>query len=82
MAVQKVDEAGRTRPSALYDRIVDVMEALAKTALLTRHRADCLSDRGLCGVLALLLLISGLKLFWQGSTLDAHHRARVCKIGW
>jgi len=39
------DEAGRMRPSPLYDRIVDVMEELMKFTLLTRDRADCLVDR-------------------------------------
>jgi arsenic resistance protein ArsH len=44
-AFQEFDEAGRMRPSALYDRIVDVMEELMKFTLLTRDRADCLVDR-------------------------------------
>jgi arsenic resistance protein ArsH len=44
-AFQEFDEAGRMRPSALYDRIVDVMEELMKFTLLTRDRADYLVDR-------------------------------------
>lgn len=42
---QEFDEAGRMRPSPLYDRIVDVMEELIKFTLLTRDRADYLVDR-------------------------------------
>jgi arsenic resistance protein ArsH len=34
-----------TRPSHLYDRIVDVMEELMKFTLLTRDRAEYLVDR-------------------------------------
>ena len=44
-AFQEFDEAGRMRPSPLYDRIVDVMEELMKFTLLTRGRADYLVDR-------------------------------------
>ena len=44
-AFQEFDEAGRMRPSPLYDRIVDVMEELLKFTLLTRDRADYLVDR-------------------------------------
>ncbi|MBC7140134.1 MAG: arsenical resistance protein ArsH [Defluviimonas sp.] len=44
-AFQEFDDAGRMRPSALYDRIVDVMEELMKFTLLTRDRADYLLDR-------------------------------------
>lgn len=44
-AFQEFDEAGRMRPSALYDRIVDVMEELMKFTLLTRDRDDYLVDR-------------------------------------
>ncbi|UXU76212.1 arsenical resistance protein ArsH [Paracoccus sp. SMMA_5_TC] len=44
-AYQEFDEAGRMRPSALYDRIVDVMEELVKFTLLTRDRSDYLVDR-------------------------------------
>jgi arsenic resistance protein ArsH len=44
-AFQEFDEAGRMRPSPLYDRIVDVMEELMKFTLLTRDRAGYLVDR-------------------------------------
>ena len=44
-AFQEFDEAGRMRPSPLYDRIVDVMEELMKFTLLTRDRAYYLVDR-------------------------------------
>ena len=44
-AFQEFNEAGRMRPSPLYDRIVDVMEELLKFTLLTRDRADYLVDR-------------------------------------
>ena len=44
-AFQEFDEAGRMRPSPLYDRIVDVMEELVKFTLVTRDRADYLVDR-------------------------------------
>ncbi|GAA0219103.1 arsenical resistance protein ArsH [Castellaniella daejeonensis] len=39
------DEAGRMKPSAYYDRIVDVMEELMKFTLLTRDSAAYLVDR-------------------------------------
>lgn len=39
------DEQDRMKPSALYDRIVDVMEELVKFTLLTRDCADYLVDR-------------------------------------
>jgi len=39
------DEDDRMKPSALYDRIVDVMEELVKFTLLTRDCADYLVDR-------------------------------------
>ena len=42
---QEFDEAGRMRPSPLYDRIVDVMEELVKFTLLTRDRTAYLTDR-------------------------------------
>ncbi|OJY26526.1 MAG: arsenical resistance protein ArsH [Rhodobacterales bacterium 65-51] len=44
-AFQEFDEAGRMRPSPLYERIVDVMEELVKFTLLTRDRAEYLVDR-------------------------------------
>ncbi|QCP62346.1 arsenical resistance protein ArsH [Pantoea sp. SO10] len=39
------DEAGRMKPSAYYERIVDVMEELMKFTVLTRGRSDYLIDR-------------------------------------
>ena len=44
-AYDEFDEAGRMKPSAYYDRLVDVMEELYKFTLLTRERADYLVDR-------------------------------------
>ena len=44
-AFQEFDEAGRMRPSPLYDRVVDVMEELFKFTLLVRDRSDYLTDR-------------------------------------
>ncbi|WP_332122697.1 arsenical resistance protein ArsH [Azorhizobium caulinodans] len=44
-AYQEFDEAGRMKPSAYYDRVVDVMEELMKFTLLVRGRADYLVDR-------------------------------------
>jgi arsenic resistance protein ArsH len=44
-AYEQFDEAGRMRPSAFYDRVVDVMEELMKFTLLTRDAADYLTDR-------------------------------------
>jgi arsenic resistance protein ArsH len=44
-AYQEFDEAGRMKPSAYYDRVVDVMEELFKFTLLTRDHADYLVDR-------------------------------------
>jgi arsenic resistance protein ArsH len=44
-AFQEFDEAGRMRPSPMYDRIVDVMEELVKFTLLTRDRSQYLTDR-------------------------------------
>ena len=44
-AFLEFDEAGRMKPSAYYDRIVDVMEELVKFTLLTRDRTDYLVDR-------------------------------------
>ena len=39
------DEAGRMRPSAYYERVVDVMEELVKFTLLTRDVTPYLVDR-------------------------------------
>ncbi len=45
MAYKEFDEAGRMRPSACYERVVDVMEELFKMTLLLRGRTDYLTDR-------------------------------------
>jgi arsenic resistance protein ArsH len=44
-AYEQFDEAGRMKPSAFYDRVVDVMEELMKFTLLTRGISDALTDR-------------------------------------
>jgi len=44
-AFMEFDEADRMKPSAYYDRIVDVMEELVKFTLLTRDCAGALVDR-------------------------------------
>jgi len=44
-AFMEFDEAGRMKPSAYYDRIVDVMEELLKFTLLTRDVSPYLVDR-------------------------------------
>ena len=44
-AYQEFDEQGRMFPSALYSRVVDVMEELVKFTLLTRDISDYLVDR-------------------------------------
>jgi len=44
-AFQEFDEDGRMKPSAYYDRIVDVMEELVKFTLLLRDKRDYLVDR-------------------------------------
>ncbi|MGA8784197.1 MAG: arsenical resistance protein ArsH, partial [Polaromonas sp.] len=44
-AFLEFDEAGRMKPSAYYDRVVDVMEELVKYTLLTRDVSPHLVDR-------------------------------------
>ncbi|MCW3148180.1 arsenical resistance protein ArsH [Stutzerimonas stutzeri] len=44
-AWQEFDENDRMKPSAYYDRVVDVMEELLKFTLLLRGRTDYLVDR-------------------------------------
>ncbi len=44
-AWQEFDEAGRMKPSAYYDRIVDVMEELVRFTVLLRPHAGPLTDR-------------------------------------
>ena len=44
-AFLEFDEAGRMKPSAYYDRVVDVMEELIKFTLLTRDVKPYLVDR-------------------------------------
>ncbi|MFO0667432.1 MAG: arsenical resistance protein ArsH [Polyangiaceae bacterium] len=44
-AFQEFDDAGRMKPSAYYDRVVDVMEELVKFTLLVRDRSDYLTER-------------------------------------
>ncbi|GAA5236255.1 arsenical resistance protein ArsH [Verticiella sediminum] len=44
-AYQEFDDAGRMKPSAYYDRVVDVMEELMKFTLITRDVAPYLVDR-------------------------------------
>ena len=44
-AFMEFDQAGRMKPSAYYDRVVDVMEELVKFTLLTRDCAGYLVDR-------------------------------------
>jgi len=44
-AYQEFDEAGRMKPSAYYERVVDVMEEIVKFTLLTRDVAPFLVDR-------------------------------------
>ena len=45
MAYKKFDEAGRMKPSAYYDRIVDLMEELVRFTVLLRPHATQLVDR-------------------------------------
>jgi arsenic resistance protein ArsH len=44
-AFLEFEEDGRMKPSAFYDRIVDVMEELFKFTLLTRGQSKYLTDR-------------------------------------
>ena len=44
-AYEEFDERGRMKPSAYFDRVVDVMEELVKFTLLLRDRNDVLLDR-------------------------------------
>ena len=44
-AFLEFDEAGRMKPSAYYERLVDVMEELMKFTLLTRDQSAWLTDR-------------------------------------
>lgn len=44
-AFLEFDDAGRMKPSAYYDRVVDVMEELVKFTLLTRGVSPYLVDR-------------------------------------
>jgi arsenical resistance protein ArsH len=44
-AYEQFDEAGRMKPSAFYDRVVDVMEELVKFTLLTRGASAYLTSR-------------------------------------
>ena len=44
-AFLEFEEDGRMKPSAFYDRIVDVMEELYKFTLLTRGQSQYLTDR-------------------------------------
>lgn len=44
-AFMEFDAAGRMKPSAYFDRVVDVLEELVKFTLLTRDIGACLVDR-------------------------------------
>ena len=44
-AYQEFDDAGRMKPSSLYERVVDVTEELVKFTLLTRSISPYLVDR-------------------------------------
>jgi len=45
MAYKEFDDDDRMRPSAYYERVVDVMEELYKITLLMRGSSACLTDR-------------------------------------
>ncbi len=44
-AYQEFDETGRMKPSAYYDRVIDVLEELVKFTLLTRGSSAYLTNR-------------------------------------
>lgn len=44
-AFQEFDDAGRMKPSAYYERVVDVLEELMKFTLLLRERTDYFTSR-------------------------------------
>jgi arsenic resistance protein ArsH len=44
-AYEQFDDAGRMKPSANYDRVVDVMEELVRFTWLLRDRSEYLVDR-------------------------------------
>ena len=44
-AFLEFDDDGRMKPSAYFDRVVDVLEELYKFTLLTRHHSAYLVDR-------------------------------------
>jgi len=44
-AFLEFDEDGRMKPASYYERVVDVMEELVKSTLLTRDCAGYLVDR-------------------------------------
>jgi arsenic resistance protein ArsH len=67
MAYKEFGDDDRMRPSAYYDRVVDVMEELVKFTLLTRDRADYLIDR-----------YSERKA--QGQQTDAHRLSAVARL--
>ncbi len=45
MAYKEFDDNGRMKPSAYYDRIVDVMEELVRFTILTRAHKEQLTNR-------------------------------------
>ncbi len=51
MAYKEFDEAGRMRPSAYYDRVVDVMEEVFKFTQLLRGAPPARPSRGIGGTL-------------------------------